>query len=437
MFSYYFLLGVRSLRRNPALTALMVLTLAVGVAASIATLTILHVMSGDPIPSKSERLFVPLLDNGPLQGYTPGDKPNDRQLSYIDAANIAASKQGDRRTVMYGVAGPIEPARKDLNVFNVSGLAPTRDFFAMFEVPFLYGQAWSEAHDAAGADVVVLSRKLSEKLYGDADPVGQRVTLMGFEYQITGVYDIWNPVPRYVRIIGGPGAFGSEDEFYIPFAAAIRHQYGHNGSMSCSAYRDPGFDALLKSECTWLQGWIEMHSAADRPALQNWLDAYAAEQHKLGRLKRNAPTHLYNVGEWLEFLKVVGNDNKLSAWLAFGFLVLCLVNTIGLLLAKFSVRAPEVGIRRALGASRKEIFSQFLIETTVVGLAGGILGLLLAFGALALIAMQSKQLTVVAHMDWFMMGATFLMAVASAVLAGLLPTWRACQVTPALQLKSQ
>jgi putative ABC transport system permease protein len=134
---------------------------------------------------------------------------------------------------------------------------------------------------------------------------------------------------------------------------------------------------------------------------------------------------------------VVGNDNKLSAWLAFGFLLLCLVNTIGLLLAKFSVRAPEIGVRRALGASRKEIFTQFLIETAVVGLAGGLLGLVFAFGALALIAMQSKQLTVVAHMDWFMLLMTFAMAVASAILAGLLPTWRACQVTPALQLKSQ
>jgi putative ABC transport system permease protein len=60
---------------------------------------------------------------------------------------------------------------------------------------------------------------------------------------------------------------------------------------------------------------------------------------------------------------VVGKDSKLSAWLAFGFLVLCLVNTIGLLLAKFSVRAAEVGVRRALGASRSEIFRQFLIET--------------------------------------------------------------------------
>ena len=139
MFAYYFKLGVKSLRRNPALTALMVLTLAIGVAASIATLTILHVMSGDPIPGKSSRLFVPLVDNGPIQGYTPGDKPNDRQLSYIDAANMLASKQGDRRTVMYGVAGPVEPTRKDLNVFMASGMAPTGDFFAMFDVPFLHG----------------------------------------------------------------------------------------------------------------------------------------------------------------------------------------------------------------------------------------------------------------------------------------------------------
>jgi putative ABC transport system permease protein len=141
--------------------------------------------------------------------------------------------------------------------------------------------------------------------------------------------------------------------------------------------------------------------------------------------------------EWLDFLKVVGNDSRLSAWLAFGFLVLCLVNTIGLLLAKFSVRAPEVGIRRALGASRKEIFQQFLVESAVVGLVGGVLGLLLAFGALALIALQSKELTIVAHMDWLMLMLTFAMSVTAAILAGLLPTWRACQVTPALQLKSQ
>jgi putative ABC transport system permease protein len=141
--------------------------------------------------------------------------------------------------------------------------------------------------------------------------------------------------------------------------------------------------------------------------------------------------------EWLDYNKVVGNDSRLAVWLAFGFLALCLVNTIGLLLAKFSVRSSEVGIRRALGASRREIFQQFLIETTVVGLAGGILGLLLSFGALALIGLQSKQMAAVARMDFQMLGFTFLLSVLAAIVAGLLPTWRACQVTPAIQLKSQ
>ncbi|HEY0585117.1 MAG TPA: ABC transporter permease [Pseudoduganella sp.] len=436
MFQYYFLLGVRSLRRNPVLTALMVLILAVGVAASVSTLTILHVMSGDPIPHKSDRLIVPLVDNGPLKGYTPGEREGD-EMSYRDAVNMLASGQGDRRTAIRGVDGTIEPARKDLPVFTAEGLSPTRDFFTMFEVPFVQGGPWSEADDKAGADVVVLSSKLAERLFGTTNPVGQRVRMLGFDYAVVGVFGDWKPVPRYHRIIGGPGAFGDEDQFYIPFHNAIRHEFGQNGNMNCSSDRGPGFQALLDSECIWIQFWFELHSAADRPQLQAWLDAYAAEQRKLGRLQRNAPNKLFNVMEWLEEQKVVGKDSRLSALLAFGFLLLCLVNTIGLLLAKFSVRAPEVGVRRALGASRREIFTQFLIESAVVGLAGGILGLLLALGALALIGSISEQIAVTTKMDWVMLLVTFIMAVSSAMLAGLLPTWRACQVTPALQLKSQ
>jgi putative ABC transport system permease protein len=436
MFSYYFKLGVRSLRRNPALTALMVLTLAVGVAASVSTLTILHMMSADPIPEKSDRLFVPMVDNGPLEGYNPTEGFDDMQLSYIDANNFLQSGQGERRTAIYGVAAAIEPPRKEIPPFLSSGMAPSRDFFAMFNVPFLYGQAWSEADDARGADVVVLGRETAEKLFGNNNPVGQRLTLMGFPFTVVGVVDDWAPVPRYYKLIGG-SRFGGAESFFIPFSTAIRHETGHNGSMSCNTNRDPGFANTLSSECTWIQFWFETRSAGDRAELQSWLDSYADEQRKLGRLKRNAPNKLYDVNEWMEELKVVGNDRKLAAWLAFGFLLLCLVNTIGLLLAKFSVRAAEIGVRRALGASRKDIFRQFLIETGVVGLVGGVLGLALAFGALALIGMQGKGVSTIARMDWQMLGLTFVMSVSAAVLAGLLPTWRACQVTPAIQLKSQ
>jgi putative ABC transport system permease protein len=139
----------------------------------------------------------------------------------------------------------------------------------------------------------------------------------------------------------------------------------------------------------------------------------------------------------MDYLEVVSNDTRLSVWLSFGFLLLCLVNTVGLLLAKFSVRAPEVGVRRALGATRGEIFQQFLTEAGVVGLAGGFAGLVLAWGSLILIGKQSQVLSVVAHMDWKMLLLTFVMALVSSLLAGLLPTWRATQVTPAIQLKSQ
>jgi putative ABC transport system permease protein len=307
----------------------------------------------------------------------------------------------------------------------------------MFDVPLYKGQAWTEQEDKNGADVVVLSRTLADKLFGNEDPIGRRVTMVGSPFQVIGVVDKWLPVPRFHRIIGGDGAFGLEDEYFVPLASAVRHELNNSGNTSCSASVKPGYQNFIASECTWLQFWFELKSSQDRAALQSYLDNYADEQRKLGRMKRNAPNKLYNVHEWLEYMKVVGNDNKLSAWLAFGFLLLCLVNTIGLLLAKFSVRAAEVGIRRALGASRHEIFYQFLVETGVVGLVGGVLGLVLAFGALALIGTQSKQLSVVAHMDWVMLALTFGLSVLAAMLAGLLPTWRACQVTPALQLKSQ
>lgn len=435
MFGYYFKLGLRSLRRNRYLTALMVLTLAVGVAASVATLAILHAMSGDPIPSKSDRLFVPFIDNAQVDGYIPGAEHIDMQMSYQDAANLLRAKPGDRGTAMFGTGMPIEPPRTDIPAFSGYGLAPTRDFFAMFEVPFLHGRAWSAEEEASGANVVVLGRAVAEKMFGQASPVGQRLRMGGEPFTVVGVLDEWNPMPRYYKLIGGGPATGQD--FMIPFTTAIRREMPAYGSMNCSEQRDPGYASLLASECTWIQVWLETRSSLDRADLHAFLENYAGEQRKLGRLKRQAPVELYNVMEWMEKQKVVGNDTRLSAWLAFGFLLLCLVNTVGLLLAKFSVRASEVGIRRALGASKSDIFRQFLIETGVVGLAGGVLGLVLAFGALALIGMEGKSMAAVARMDWQMLALTFVMSICASLIAGLLPTWRACQVTPAIQLKSQ
>ena len=63
--------------------------------------------------------------------------------------------------------------------------------------------------------------------------------------------------------------------------------------------------------------------------------------------------------------------------MSFAFLLVCLVNTIGLLLAKFMRKSGEIGLRRALGASKPQLFAQFIIESGVIGVSGGVLGLLL------------------------------------------------------------
>lgn len=437
MFMYYFFLGVRSLRRNPALTALMVLILAIGVAASVSTLTILHVMSGDPMPHKSARLFTTILDNGPEQGYIPGEEPGDHQLTYKDVHNLLASGQGERRTGLYAITTVVEPARHDLGVFGIDGIAASADSFAMFDIPFLYGQAWQAQEDASAADVVVLSKKTAEKIFGARNPVGQHVHILDGEYTVAGVFNTWQPKPKFYLYNGRSDAFASELDFIVPLSSAIRRETPHYGSMSCSQSPEPGWQGLLDSECTWLHFWFETKTANQRADLQNYLDSYVSEQRKLGRYQRQAKNRLFNVREFLDEMKVIGDDSKLSAWLAFGFLLLCLVNTIGLLLAKFSTRAAEIGARRALGASRSQIFLQFLIETSVVGLVGAVLGVLLTYGALQLIALQSTALAAVAHMDSTMLGLTVLMSVTAAILSGVLPTWRACQITPALQLKSQ
>jgi putative ABC transport system permease protein len=134
----------------------------------------------------------------------------------------------------------------------------------------------------------------------------------------------------------------------------------------------------------------------------------------------------------------VPNEVRILILVSFGFLLVCLMNAMGLMLAKIMGRAGDIGVRRALGASRRAIFSQCLIETGVVGLAGGILGLgLTALGLWAARALLTKEYVALAHLDITDTGLAVLLAVAATVLAGLYPTWRAAHVQPAWQLKAQ
>ena len=110
---------------------------------------------------------------------------------------------------------------------------------------------------------------------------------------------------------------------------------------------------------------------------------------------------------------------------------------MGLLLAKFLRRGSEIGVRRALGASRRAIFTQCLIEAGTIGLAGGIAGLMLAWLGLWAVRQQPASYAELAHLDPWMLLTTFALAIVASLVAGIVPAWQAMQVTPAMQLKSQ
>jgi putative ABC transport system permease protein len=120
------------------------------------------------------------------------------------------------------------------------------------------------------------------------------------------------------------------------------------------------------------------------------------------------------------------------------FLAVCLLNTVALLLAKFSGNAPRVGLRRALGASKAMIFRQNLVEVGLIGIAGGALGLLLAWlGLMGVKAVNMGRYDQLVSMDLKLVTFAFVISLVSALVAGLYPTWRVCQVAPATYLKTQ
>ncbi len=433
MFGYYFNLALRSLRRNKALTVLMVLAIAMGIGACMTTLTVFHVLSGDPMPGKSETLFYVQLDPEGKAGYRPGEEPSD-QVTRYDAEALLREKRGDRQAMMTGGGVSITSQRADLPPFYSDSRFTSADFFPMFEVPFLYGNGWSAKEDDAHARVVVISKSLNDKLFGGANSVGKQVRLDKTDFTVAGVIDGWRPTPRFYDM--NTDRYGTIEDVFLPFSTSRDLKMSRSGSMNC--WGDTTADSTdLSAPCVWIQYWVQLGSAKKVAEYRNYLVNYSNQQRTAGRYERPANVRLRDVMAWLDFNKVVPNDVVVQMWLGFGFLLVCLVNTVGLLLAKFLRRGGEIGVRRALGASRKAIFMQCLVEAGTVGLAGGIAGLGLSLLGLWAVRLQPASYAKLAHLDMGMLLSTFALAIVASLLAGLLPAWRAMQITPAMQLKSQ
>jgi len=435
MFAYYLELGLRSLRRNPALTALMVMAIGFGVAASMTTYSVFRAVSGNPIPDKSAQLFTPQVDAWGPQQNLKGEPAE--ALGYIDAMALMRVHEAKRQTLLYQVQLSVIPGGNRELPLQAIGYAVTSDFFTMFEVPFRYGGGWSTQDDDSRASDVVISSNLDQKLFGGADSVGRTLNLGGHDYRIVGVASHWNPRPRFYDLFSTQG-FADEPDIYMVFNRAMDLQMRPSGRNSCrGSLSYTTWQGYLQSNCVWITPWVELDSPAKVAGYRRFLTNYAAEQQRAGRFAWAPNVRLRDVMQWMDHEQVVPPESSVALTVALGFFLICLVNTVGLLLAKFMRRAGEIGVRRALGATRSEIYAQYLIEAGTVGLAGGVLGLLLtAVGVAGVGVLFQPEIARLAKLDPSLGVLTFAVAIVATVLAAFYPAWRAAHVQPAWQLKS-
>jgi len=443
MFGYYFDLALRSFKRSPVLTGLMVLAIAVGIGASMTTLTVMWLLSGDPLPGRSGHIYYPQLD--PEQGADVRRNPPD-MLDYTSAHDLWQSGKADRQALLIDSEIKVQPTQPGQSPFMAKLLGTTSDFFPMFGTPFRYGAAWSAADEARSARQTVISDTLNQRLFGGANSVGRDIILNGHNVRIVGVLAHWRPHPLFFMVVGARNSGGDTSSLYgppqdvylpLPTALDVHAGAGDFATFTCWAMPlGPGKDQR-SSPCEWVSLWVELDTAVKAASYHRYLDDYDAQQRALGRLTHPTNTRLMSLSQWLDYQRIVPSDVKLQNWFAFGFLAVCLFNTIGLLLAKFMRRSGEIGVRRALGASRRAIFAQCLVEASSIGLVGGAFGLLLTLLGLWVVRQQTVAYADLVTLDASMFLLTFVLAIVTSLLAGAFPALRASAVPPALQLKSQ
>ncbi|MFT6328372.1 MAG: putative ABC transport system permease protein [Bermanella sp.] len=437
MFLHYIDLSWRSMKRTPLVSMLMILAIAVGIGVTMTSLSVYHMMSMDPIPHKSDKLFSVQLnttDDG-NNWWTEDDVP--LQLTYKDAMALHNADTPESKTASVRALFTVHMNNQEVKPFLASTRIIGHDFFTMFELAFLYGGAWTSEQEAAATPVVVVDEETNDRLFGGENSVGKQIYLDDTAFRIVGVTKQWRIHTKYYDL--NNGAFNSPESIFMPITLIAPLEIQNMGNTNGWKYEEINtFQERLQSELFWLQFWVELNTAEELQNYRDYIQAYLVEQGTKSRFERKIPQfNLKDVNEWMQYNKVVSADNKVLVGLSFLFLAVCLANILGLLLGKFLRRAPEVGVRRALGASKRQIFIQHLVEVSMLGLLGGVIGIGIAQLGLWGVRFTSNEYASLATMDIKMLLAAPAIAISACILAGIYPAWLVCRTQPAIYLKTQ
>jgi putative ABC transport system permease protein len=379
--------GLRMLLKHPGFTAVTVITLALGIGANTAVFTVVNGVLLRPMPfPQADRLFLVSLTprGGPFE-WQPGVSDSD-YLAFRDQdqafANVASFTTGTKANLT-GVGDPVQ-----IPVAYV-----TAEFFATLRTNAEIGRTFLTGEGEPGNDnFVVLSNELWRGRFGsDSEVLGKTVRLDGVSRTVIGV------MPPGFEF---PGAM-----VWMPLTIRIDQ---HNSFTRPVVGR-------LKTDFSPQQAQAELEAFAKRLPL-------GPGESKSDRMPQIIPLKDLLVANIRPLLLVFAGA------VAFVLLIAC-ANVANLFLAQGTSRKQEMAVRRTLGANRWRLVRQLLTECTLVSLAGGAAGILLAFWSVPVLTALAPAGKVprmeMIRIDGWVLAFTFGLSVFTGILFGLAPTFQA------------
>jgi putative ABC transport system permease protein len=286
---------------------------------------------------------------------------------------------------------------------NADLIGVTANYLDIRNIAIASGRGITPSDDAHRAPVCILGNDVATKLFPNVDPLGKTIRVESASYQVVGV----------AAVIGS--VFGNSEDNFVMVPFRTYQQEWHTPTNSIAIFVEANTADQMDAAADEVR--MILRSARHQP--------YDAAD-SFGIIMPSSIMHLWQ--------QITGNIFAIAVWLTSVFLVIGGIVIMNIMLASVTERTREIGIRKALGARRKHIILQFLLESATLSAVGGVLGLALALGIAALVrATTSMPIST----PWSVIITALAMSTTVGLFFGIYPAVRASRLDPIVALRAE